>query len=85
MASEALKNLALSDTGFVFDPTTGNTYTLNETGLAIVRLLKIDKTKEDIIQSIISEYEVDSDEIERDYSDMIIQLTELGLYKWKDQ
>jgi PqqD family protein of HPr-rel-A system len=81
MASEALKNLALSDTGFVFDPTTGNTYTLNETGLAIVRLLKIDKTKEDIIQSIISEYEVDSDEIERDYSDMIIQLTELGLYK----
>jgi hypothetical protein len=81
MASEALKNLALSDTGFVFDPTTSNTYTLNETGLAIVRLLKIDKTKEDIIQSIISEYEVDSDEIERDYSDMIIQLTELGLYK----
>lgn len=81
MASEALKNLALSDTGFVFDPTTGNTYTLNETGLAIVRLLKIDKTKEEIIQSIISEYEVDSDEIERDYSDMIIQLTELGLYK----
>ncbi len=45
MASEALKNLALSDTGFVFDPTTGNTYTLNETALAIVRLLKQDKTK----------------------------------------
>ncbi len=81
MASDALKNLALSDTGFVFDPTTGNTYTLNETGLAIVRLLKIDKTKEEIIQSIIAEYEVDADEIERDYSDMIIQLTELGLYK----
>lgn len=81
MASEALKNLALSDTGFVFDPTTGNTYTLNETGLAIVRLLKLDTTKKDIIQTIMSEYEVDADEIERDYSDMIIQLTELGLYK----
>jgi PqqD family protein of HPr-rel-A system len=81
MSSEALKNLALSDTGFVFDPTTGNTYTLNETALAIVRLLKQDKTKEEIIQSITSEYEVDSDEIERDYSDMIIQLSELGFYK----
>ncbi len=81
MASEALKNLALSDTGFVFDPTTGNTYTLNETALAIVRLLKQDKTKEEIIQSITSEYEVDVDEIERDYSDMVIQLSELGLYK----
>lgn len=81
MASEALKNLALSDTGFVFDPTTGNTYTLNETGLTIVRLLKLDKTKEEILQSIISEYEVDHDEVERDYSDMIIQLTELGFIK----
>jgi PqqD family protein of HPr-rel-A system len=81
MASEALKNLALSDTGFVFDPTTGNTYTLNETALAIVRLLKQDKTKEEILQSITTEYEVDAHEIERDYSDMIIQLTELGLYK----
>ena len=81
MASEALKNLALSDTGFVFDPTTGNTYTLNETALAIVRLLKQDKTKEEILQAITTEYEVDVHEIERDYSDMIIQLTELGLYK----
>ncbi len=81
MASEALKNLALSDTGFVFDPTTGNTYTLNETALAIVRLLKQDRTKEEIIQSIISEYEVDTDEVERDYSDMVIQLSELGLSK----
>lgn len=81
MSSDALKNLALSDTGFVFDPTTGNTYTLNETALAIVRLLKQDRTKEEILQSILSEYEVDSDEIDRDFSDLIIQLTELGLYK----
>ncbi|MBK8398885.1 MAG: HPr-rel-A system PqqD family peptide chaperone [Leptospiraceae bacterium] len=81
MSSDALKNLALSDTGFVFDPTTGNTYTLNETALAIVHLLKQDRTKEEILQSILSEYEVDSDEIDRDFSDLIIQLTELGLYK----
>ncbi|MBP7281650.1 MAG: HPr-rel-A system PqqD family peptide chaperone [Leptospiraceae bacterium] len=81
MALDALKNLAVSDTGFVFDPTTGNTYTLNETALTIVRLLKQDKTKEEILQSIISEYEVDTDEIERDFSDLVIQLTELGFYK----
>jgi len=81
MGFEALKNLALSDTGFVFDPTTGNTYTLNETALAIVRHLKSDKTKEEIIQSILSEYEVDADEIERDLSDLLIQLKELGFQK----
>jgi PqqD family protein of HPr-rel-A system len=82
MGADALKNLALSDTGFVFDPTTGNTYTLNETSLAIIRLLKQEKTKEEIIQSILAEYEeVDAEEIERDLSDMMIQLNELGLYK----
>lgn len=81
MGFEALKNLALSDTGFVFDPTTGNTYTLNETALAIVRHLKSDKTKEEIIQSILSEYEVDTEEIERDLSDLLIQLKELGFQK----
>lgn len=81
MGFEALKNLALSDTGFVFDPTTGNTYTLNETALGIVRHLKSDKTKEEIIQSILSEYEVDAEEIERDLSDLLIQLKELGFQK----
>ncbi len=81
MDFQALKNLALSDTGFVFDPTTGNTYTLNETALAIVRLLKSDKRKEEIIQSILSEYEVDAEEIERDLSDLLIQLKELGFQK----
>lgn len=81
MDFQALKNLALSDTGFVFDPTTGNTYTLNETALAIVRYLKSDKTKEEIIQSILSEYEVDAEEIERDLSDLLIQLKELGFQK----
>jgi len=32
--------LAISDTGFVFDPRTGHSYTVNATGLAILRSLK---------------------------------------------
>jgi PqqD family protein of HPr-rel-A system len=81
MESNSLKNLALSDTGFVFDPTTGNTYTLNETALSIVRFLKSDNTKEQIVQAIVAEYEVDAEEAERDLSDLLIQLKELGLQK----
>ena len=50
MTINYLKNIAVSDTGFMFDPATGNTFTLNETALYIVNLLKEDKTKEQIIQ-----------------------------------
>lgn len=81
MILTALKNLALSDTGFVFDPSTGNTYTLNETALYIVRLLKDDKSKEDIIESLLNSYDVSKDEAERDFSDILIQLTEFGLVR----
>ncbi len=43
-----LADIAVSDTGFVFDPSTGQTFLLNKTGLRIVRMLQegyeIDKT-----------------------------------------
>ncbi|MCB1190916.1 MAG: HPr-rel-A system PqqD family peptide chaperone [Leptospiraceae bacterium] len=81
MTINYLKNIAVSDTGFMFDPATGNTFTLNETALYIVNLLKEDKTKEQIISQIAEEYEVSVEQIERDMSDLLIQLKELGLVK----
>lgn len=79
MANNALKNLAVSENGFVFDPTSGNTFILNETALIIVKLLIQEKSKEEIKESIVNEYAVEIDEIERDYADLTIQLRELGL------
>jgi|JI10StandDraft_1071094.scaffolds.fasta_scaffold1254187_2 hypothetical protein len=79
MANNALKNLAVSENGFVFDPTSGNTFILNETALIIVKLLIQEKSKEEIKESILNEYAVEIDEIERDYADLTIQLRELGL------
>jgi len=35
-----LENLAVSDTGFVFDPTSGATFTLNASGLVILNALR---------------------------------------------
>jgi len=79
MANDALKNLALSENGFVFDPSSGNTFILNETALTIVKLLIQEKTKEDIKEIILNEYSVESDEIDRDIADLTIQLREYGL------
>ncbi len=38
--SERLSELAVSDRGFVFDPQTGATFSVNATGLAILRGLQ---------------------------------------------
>ena len=34
------QRLASSESGFVFDPVSGQSYTVNETGLALLRLLQ---------------------------------------------
>ena len=33
------KNIAVSETGFLFDPNTGESYNLNNTGQLIIKLL----------------------------------------------
>ena len=38
--TERLRELAISDAGFVFDPLTGHTYNVNATALAALRALK---------------------------------------------
>ena len=35
-----LNRLAINDEGFIFDPETGNSFTVNGTGLFIIKLLK---------------------------------------------
>jgi hypothetical protein len=38
--NKPLADLAVSDTGFVFDPFTGTTYTVNSTGLCLLHAFK---------------------------------------------
>jgi methyltransferase-like protein len=55
-----LNSLAISDNGFIFKPSTGESYTTNEMGLFIIQLLKENKSGNDIIQAIMEDFEVDS-------------------------
>lgn len=54
-----LTSLAISDNGFIFKPSTGESFTTNELGLEIINLLKEDKAVDEIIQIITEEYEID--------------------------
>lgn len=75
----ALKNLAISETGFIFDPGSGNTFVVNETGLLILKALQTEKSDDQIFKKIFYEYEIDNEQLMRDFSSFKIQMKELGL------
>ncbi|MFD2200757.1 HPr-rel-A system PqqD family peptide chaperone [Shivajiella indica] len=73
------KNIAISDSGFVFDPGTGDSYSLNPTGLEIVQLIKSGKNFQEILHEMLEKYEVDEESFERYFYDFTATLKQLRL------
>ena len=63
------KNIALSDSGFLFNPSTGDSYSVNPTGQRIIRLFQDEKSEEEVIKSVVDEYMIDKDTVEKDVYD----------------
>ena len=53
--------------------------TLNETGAFIWKAIEAGKEKEEIIESLLEEYEVDKDHASRNVDDFCEQLEKLGI------
>ena len=62
-------NIAISDTGFLFNSSTGESFTLNPIGVQIINCLKESREDSEIVASIIAEYHVDEKDAERDLLD----------------
>ena len=75
------ENLAISDSGFLFFPTTGETFTVNEMGTEILKNLKEGKTSDEIIENILQKFEVDKETAERDLDDFLSQLKNYDLVR----
>ena len=73
------KNIALSESGFVFNPSTGDSYSVNQLAGEILGNLKEAKPLETIKKDILNRYEVSSKALEEDISDFISYLHQLGL------
>jgi hypothetical protein len=70
------KNIAVSEEGFLFNPTTGDSFSTNPVGSEIIALLKQDKSISDIKNEIGKQYDVDSYLLERDLEDFMTLLKE---------
>lgn len=68
------KNIATSDEGFIFNPSTGDSFSTNPIGAEIIALLKKDKSFQVIIETICLKYDVDQIQFEKDLDDFTAQL-----------
>ncbi len=68
------KNIAVSETGFLFDPNSGESFSLNETGKKIIKFLEEGKSDEEIKKWFTNNYEVDELTFEANYNDFLTVL-----------
>ena len=73
------KNIALSDTGFVFNPTSGESFNVNPLGVEIITLMKEDKSFQEIKTIVLEKYLTDDAAFERDYNDFMSLLSQYDL------
>ena len=71
--------VAVSDSGFVFDPSTGDSYSVNPIGVEIIQLLKEKSSTDDVLKSILERYETDEKTIDKDLFEFIQLLLNLQL------
>ena len=75
------ENVAVSESGFVFDPNTGDSYTLNHLGKEILTMLKSNKSDKEIAEEIVERYDVDQAVFEQNYYDFLTMLSHYNLLK----
>ena len=78
------KNLAISENGFVFNPTTGDSFSVNELGAVIINEIKAGKSKSEIIESVPTTYNAEKSTIEKDFNEFLNVLSNHQLVEIHD-
>ena len=73
------RNIAVSESGFLFDPTNGESYSLNEQGLEILNLMKEGRSNAEITAYMSETYDITADEFEKYYIDFMGLLRQFKL------
>ena len=68
------KNIAISETGFVFNPLTGDSFSTNQVGQEILRKLQGGISQENLLKHITQKYSVDKTTLEKDITDFMLML-----------
>lgn len=73
------RSIAISDSGFVFDASNGDSYTLNPLGAEILDCIRSGKQEPEITSLLLDKYEVDQSTIERYLYDFLFTLRQMQI------
>jgi PqqD family protein of HPr-rel-A system len=76
---ESLQQLAISPSGFVFDPRTGATFSLNETARTVVEGLRDGADLAGILKALAERFDTQGADLQRDVFELVRILQEQGL------
>lgn len=68
------KNIAISETGFVFNPLTGDSFSTNQVGQEILRKLQGGISQQNLLKHITEKFSVDKTTLEKDLTDFMLML-----------
>lgn len=73
------KNIATSENGFIFNPSTGDSFSGNAMTGEILTLMKNGLSEFDIKHHILNKYDVQPAQLEKDWDDWSLQLNQANL------
>lgn len=73
------KNIATSESGFLFNPATGDSFSANPVASDIIALMKENKSPAEITKEMLSRYDIDKVQFEKDFDDLMAQLRDHNL------
>jgi hypothetical protein len=79
------KNIAVSEAGLLFNPVTGESFSVNPIGVEILNLIREEKTRDQIEESIIQRYATDKPTFEKDFGDFIGLLSSNNLLEHEEK
>ena len=78
------KHIAISDSGIVYNGSTGDSFSINPIGIDILNQIKQQRSEQEIKQSLLEKYDVAGERIEGDLYDFIVHLRQLNILE-KDE
>jgi PqqD family protein of HPr-rel-A system len=68
------KNIAISEAGFIFNPVTGDSFSVNLMAAEILEALRNGQSEDEIISALTKKYEVEKSQLQKDLHDFFADL-----------
>jgi hypothetical protein len=78
-------NIAISESGFVFDSNSGDSFSMNPIAMEIIEMMKNGKSYKEIKDFILKKYDVDAPSFEKAYYDFAAMLKHYNLIENEEE